>query len=48
MKHVKKLASLLLALVMVLSMSASVFAEGEDPAAEEKGSITVNGYGGEV
>ena len=36
MKHMKKLASLLLALVMVFAMGVSVFAEGET------GSITIN------
>ena len=36
MKHAKKLASLLLALVMVLSLATTAFAEGET------GSITIN------
>ena len=36
MKHVKKLASILLALVMALALTATAFAEGET------GSITIN------
>ena len=45
MKHVKKLASLLLALVMVLSMSVITFAQDVSPTGENDkgaGSITIS------
>ena len=40
MKNLKKLASLLLALILTLSMTVSV---AEEPQAEQEGSITING-----
>jgi len=42
MKHARKLASLLLALVMVFALATTVAAEGTGTAETAKGSITVD------
>jgi LPXTG-motif cell wall-anchored protein len=42
MKHAKKLASLLLALVMVLGLATTAFAQEFDVASDEAGSITIS------
>ena len=42
MKSVKRISSLLLALLMILTMSVTTFAAGAAGATETKGSITID------